>query len=88
MSRAEASVAMRGWGEPRDSANSHGRTLNVRDDGLTRDIYAHFEHGDRLTSVEIWRPELGAVSVVVRFEGIDVFGQPADDVLEALRQRG
>lgn len=88
MSRAEASEAMRGWGEPRDGADTASRSLNVRDDGLTRDVYAHFDEGDRLTSVVIWRPEPGEVHVVVRFRDIDVFGQPADAVLEALRQRG
>jgi hypothetical protein len=63
MTEAEASVAMSGWGELRPPSYLKWLTmsgqlqnwlrLNVHDDGCDLDVYANFEDGERLTSVEI-----------------------------------
>jgi hypothetical protein len=91
MSIAEAHDALREWGTP-VGATGPGRglpRLRVRDAVLTRDIFALFELGDeRLSAVEVWRPEEGDDTVTVRFAEIDVFAAPAEDVIHQLEGRG
>ena len=92
MTISEARVAMQTWGTLYDTPdNPSGMSrLNARDDAFNHDIYANFEGGDRVTSIEIWRPEHGPDSPPpsVVFGDIDIFALPADEVVDTLRQRG
>jgi hypothetical protein len=90
MSVAEVDEALSVWGTPESASAPNDTTtkLRVRDAGLTRDIFALFERDDRLTAVELWRPEEGDPSVSVRFGDLDLFSTPAEEVIDQLEARG
>jgi hypothetical protein len=86
MTVAESLAAMSVWGAPRDITPGPGRTPELRVEKDGRDIFAYFEDGATLTAVEIWRPVGGDVTVL--WDGLDMFGTPADDILRRFRDRG
>ncbi|MCP2257441.1 hypothetical protein LX15_001126 [Streptoalloteichus tenebrarius] len=85
MNQAEARQAMRHWAEP-EVVEGEFLGLRAKAKDLAFDIFALFEGGDSVSAIEVWRPESEQVRVI--FEGMDVFGLPASDVLRALRGRG
>jgi hypothetical protein len=89
MTIQEASSAMEAWGAVSlTPATEHDfPRLNAQQTDYSVDIYANFEDGLRLTSIEIWRPE-GPGRTTVLFEGIDIFSHDASSVLRELAQRG
>jgi hypothetical protein len=86
MSVDEAQEAMSVWGTPRRLAPGPGGSPELRVEKDGRDIFAFFEDGATLTAVEIWRPVGGDVTVL--WDGVDMFGTPADDILRQFRARG
>jgi hypothetical protein len=86
MSVDEAMAAMRAWGTPEHVGVRGEIQLRVKDDALTRDIFAFFEDGKSVTAIEIWRPT--GAEVCVLWEGIDIFGSAADQILAEVERRG
>ncbi|GIG59705.1 hypothetical protein Lfu02_40770 [Longispora fulva] len=50
-------------------------------------MFVHFDDG-RVSAVQLWRPEVADGEVRAMFDGIDIFGQLADTVMDQLRNRG
>lgn len=91
MSIDEARNAMAVWGDPREERPAPGEVyrLRVYDAGLTRDVFAYFEDEEKVSAIEVWKPEDSKHGTVrVLFGDIDVFSLPADEVMRALRARG
>jgi hypothetical protein len=93
MSIDEARDAMTLWGDPEDVSTLPGeaRRLRVRNETLTRDIFAHINDVGTVSAIEIWRPtfsERQIEKVEVLYGDIDMFASPASDVLRQLRSQG
>ena len=88
MSKAEARDALSIWGTPEEEDSVSTTRLRVRDPQLTRDIFAHFERDERLTAIELWRPEPGDTVVNVMFGELDLFSGPAEEIMGQLRSQG
>ncbi|MFF3216854.1 hypothetical protein ACFYYB_40310 [Streptomyces sp. NPDC002886] len=86
----EAMAAVAPWGEPRVIGPRPGRperrALGSFDGvGYT----ASFDGEGRLDAVELWWPGEGqATTTRVLFDGLDVFADPADEILRRVRERG
>ncbi|MGQ4615506.1 hypothetical protein [Nocardia sp. R7R-8] len=87
MSSDEAAGAMGSWGVPELLEGPTNR-LRVCDRNLNLDVFAHLGSDGRLTAIEVWRPEDIDSDVQVTFEGIEVFVETAESVLNIIRLRG
>lgn len=84
--RTATVAALREFGEPRphDGTPDHSPSWFVHcPSGLF--IRCHFDRPGGLRAIEFGRPSDGADTV--RYQGIDVFGTPAEELLAALRAR-
>lgn len=93
MSIDEARNVMALWGNPEEVFDSPGEVprLRVRDEGLTRDIFAHIGDDGKVSAIEVWRPVLSKLqgeAVHVLYGDVDVFALPANDIIRFLRDRG
>ncbi|MDJ0385600.1 hypothetical protein [Streptomyces sp. G-G2] len=86
----EARAAVLPWGELRVIGPRQGRP--ARRAAGTFDGIGHtafFDERGHLDAVELWWPGEGRVTATrVLFAGHDVFGDPAEVVLDAVRERG
>jgi hypothetical protein len=84
--RTELVTALREFGEPRLVTRTFGHAPSWavdRPSGLA--IRCHLDRPGHLAAVEFRRPTIDADSV--RYQGIDVFGTPAEEFVAALRMR-
>lgn len=84
--RSEVVTALREFGEPRLVTRTLGRRpawAVQRPSGLV--IRCHLDRAGLLDAIEFGRPT--GTEDVVRYEGVDVFGTPAEEFVAALRGR-
>jgi hypothetical protein len=62
--------------------------LRWYDEARSFDIYLNFRADGRLFTIQLWRSPLPDGAVPVRWHGVDLFGQPADGAIAALRAAG
>ncbi|REF99198.1 hypothetical protein DFJ67_5225 [Asanoa ferruginea] len=87
MTAERASEAMSQWGQVVHDIEPSGLMLEVRDEDWSFHVQAYFEHGNQLGSIQIWRPE-GENAALVTFEGMDLFGMQAREIMTRLRENG
>ncbi|WP_285780800.1 hypothetical protein [Microtetraspora sp. NBRC 13810] len=93
MSIDEARNAMVLWGSPEEMFAAPGEAprLRVRDEDLTRDIFAHIGDEGRVSAIEVWRPvpsKHQSEAVHVLYGAVDMFALPASDIIHFLRDQG
>ncbi|MEU6410992.1 hypothetical protein [Microbispora sp. NPDC046933] len=93
MSIDEARNVMTLWGSPEDvfAAPGEAPRLRVRDEGLTRDIFAHIGDDGTVSAIEVWKPipsKCQGEAVRVLYGDMDIFALPANDVIRSFRDRG
>ena len=89
MTRDDAGVVLRQWGEPRPfrrgTTDNEGWVLTRS--GTT--IFAYVDHADRVNAIEFASPGHGvAADDQIIFDGIDLFTDEADVVVGNLRAHG